>query len=70
MYDEIGLVPWTTKCDIEWKNLVIEDTCLGKGKFTEVRAGGVRARGQVTKSAVKILKGKMLASYNILVIME
>ncbi|XP_022109721.1 tyrosine-protein kinase Mer-like [Acanthaster planci] len=56
IYEETDLSSWMPKMDIKWKNLVIEDVVLGKGNFGEVRAGGVRVKGEVTKAAIKTLK--------------
>ncbi|XP_038066672.1 tyrosine-protein kinase receptor Tie-2-like [Patiria miniata] len=56
IYEDILLPAWATKLEIEWDDLIIDDEILGKGNFGEVRAGGVRIGGQVTKAAIKSLK--------------
>ncbi|XP_038066671.1 ephrin type-A receptor 3-like [Patiria miniata] len=56
IYEDVGLPIWARKLEIKWENLIIDDEILGKGNFGEVRAGGVRIGGQVTKAAIKTLK--------------
>ncbi|XP_022111631.1 angiopoietin-1 receptor-like, partial [Acanthaster planci] len=56
IYEDTVLPSGTQKMDIKWKNLIVEDVVLGKGNFGEVRAGGVRVKGEVTKAAIKTLK--------------
>ncbi|XP_038066683.1 angiopoietin-1 receptor-like [Patiria miniata] len=56
IYEDVGLPVWARKLEIKWENLIIDDEILGKGNFGEVRAGGVKIRGQVTKAAIKSLK--------------
>ena len=58
IYEDVCIPDWALKWEIKWKNLIIEDKILGKGNFGEVRLGGVKVRGQVTKAAIKMLKGK------------
>ncbi|XP_038066677.1 angiopoietin-1 receptor-like [Patiria miniata] len=56
IYEDVGLPIWARKLEIKWENLIIDDEILGKGNFGEVRAGGVRIGGHVTKAAIKTLK--------------
>ncbi|XP_038066676.1 angiopoietin-1 receptor-like [Patiria miniata] len=56
IYEDVGLPTWARKLEIKLENLIIDDEILGKGNFGEVRAGGVRIGGQVTKAAIKTLK--------------
>ncbi|XP_038066681.1 angiopoietin-1 receptor-like [Patiria miniata] len=54
--EDVGLPTWARKLEIKSENLIIDDEILGRGNFGEVRAGGVRIGGQVTKAAIKTLK--------------
>ncbi|XP_038066673.1 tyrosine-protein kinase receptor Tie-1-like [Patiria miniata] len=56
IYEDVGLPAWARKLEIKWENLIIDDEILGKGNFGEVRAGGVKIKGKVTKAAIKTLK--------------
>ncbi|XP_038066663.1 angiopoietin-1 receptor-like [Patiria miniata] len=62
-YENVGILPsWASKLEIKRGNLIIDDEILGKGNFGEVRAGGVRIRGRVTKAAIKTMKGSVSES--------
>ncbi|XP_038048234.1 angiopoietin-1 receptor-like [Patiria miniata] len=58
IYEDVGLPVWAKGLEIQWRNLTIEDKVLGKGNFGEVRAGSLKIRGEVSKVAIKTLKGK------------
>ncbi|XP_038066670.1 angiopoietin-1 receptor-like [Patiria miniata] len=59
-YESIGFLPnWESKLEIKRGNLIIKDEILGKGNFGEVRAGGVKIKGKVTKAAIKTMKGSL-----------
>ncbi|XP_038066666.1 angiopoietin-1 receptor-like [Patiria miniata] len=63
VYEDIGLLPrWASKLEIKRGNLIIEEEILGKGNFGEVRAGGVKIKGKVTKAAIKTMKGSVSES--------
>ncbi|XP_038066664.1 angiopoietin-1 receptor-like [Patiria miniata] len=63
VYEDIGLLPsWASKLEIKRGNLIIDDEILGKGNFGEVRAGGVKIKGKVTKAAIKTMKGSVSES--------
>ena len=65
VYEDVGLPSWALRWEILWTNLVVDDTVLGKGNFGEVRSGSVNIDGKMTKSAIKIMKGKNKQFYNI-----
>ncbi len=58
IYENIGLPQWAVDWEIQWTNLIVEDTILGKGNFGEVRLGGIKLKGKVIKAAIKMLKGQ------------
>ncbi|XP_038066662.1 phosphatidylinositol phosphatase PTPRQ-like [Patiria miniata] len=63
VYENIGILPsWAAKLEIKRGNLIIDDEILGKGNFGEVRAGGVKIKGKVTKAAIKTMKGNACES--------
>ncbi|XP_038066667.1 angiopoietin-1 receptor-like [Patiria miniata] len=63
VYEDIGLLPsWASQLEIKRGNLIIDDEILGKGNFGEVRAGGVKIKGKVTKTAIKTMKGSVSES--------
>ncbi|XP_038066669.1 angiopoietin-1 receptor-like [Patiria miniata] len=63
VYEDIGLLPcWASKLEIKRGNLIIEEEILGQGNFGEVRAGGVKIKGKVTKAAIKTMKGNVSES--------
>ncbi|XP_038074861.1 tyrosine-protein kinase receptor Tie-1-like [Patiria miniata] len=53
--EDVGLPSWAKRLEIQWQNLTIEDTVLGKGNFGVVRAGRLQIRGVVSKVAIKTL---------------
>ena len=59
VYEDVGLPSWAVRWEIIRSNLVVDDKILGRGNFGEVRSGTVDVCGQRTKSAVKILKGRV-----------
>ncbi|XP_038068801.1 angiopoietin-1 receptor-like [Patiria miniata] len=58
VYEVVAILPiWASELEIKWDNFIIDDEILGKGNFGEVRAGCVKIKGQVTKAAIKTIKG-------------
>ncbi|XP_022083705.1 uncharacterized protein LOC110975479 [Acanthaster planci] len=56
---DTGLPCWAERWEIQWSDLTVETRVLGSGNFGEVRAGSVRIDGEVSRAAIKMLKGQV-----------
>ncbi|XP_022111315.1 fibroblast growth factor receptor 1-like [Acanthaster planci] len=52
-----GLPSWAQGWGIPWSDFFVDERVLGSGNFGEVRSGAVRKDGEVTRAAIKMLKG-------------
>ena len=56
-YADLFTKPLTTHWDINWSDLKLTETVLGRGHFGEVREGMYKKDGEELKVAVKTLNG-------------
>ncbi|XP_038060205.1 hemicentin-1-like [Patiria miniata] len=60
--DEEHLPPWAEGWKVPRCDLIVGERVLGSGNFGEVRSGGVMKDGELTRAAIKMLKGHSLMS--------
>ncbi|XP_038061347.1 tyrosine-protein kinase ABL1-like [Patiria miniata] len=60
--DDDNLPPWAEGWKVPRCDLIMDERVLGRGNFGEVRSGAVMKDGELTRAAIKMLKGHASAS--------
>ncbi|XP_038061564.1 fibroblast growth factor receptor 2-like [Patiria miniata] len=55
--DDNNLPPWAEGWKVPRCDLIMDERVLGRGNFGEVRSGAVMKDGELTRAAIKMLKG-------------
>ncbi|XP_038061266.1 fibroblast growth factor receptor 1-like [Patiria miniata] len=55
--EENNLPPWAERWKVPRCDLIMDERVLGSGNFGEVRSGAVMKDGELTRAAIKMLKG-------------